>query len=400
MSDKHWSLNAHEFRAEMRAWLESNCPASMRGPNQGLEDICWGGRKWVFASEDQRLWLERAASVGLTVPDWPCEYGGAGLTGEQKHIFHEEMARIDARSPLESFGIWMLGPALLKFGSEAQKRAHLPPISRGEIRWCQGYSEPEAGSDLASLRTRAIELDDHFVVDGQKIWTSYADEADWIFCLVRTDTVAPKHLGISFLLLDMETPGISTRPIPLISGKSPFCETRFESVKVPRQNLVGPVNGGWTIAKYLLSHEREMIGGGAQGLKDGQPLHTIIRNSFSADRNPLSDPVFRHRVAQTDIDSLALEQTVDRYMEDAAAGQEIGDRSAVIKFLSAELNKQKQSLVLEASGFDGLTWSAARSDGSSIARNWLRSKANSIEGGTTEIMLGIIAARLLGLPRG
>ena len=170
------------------------------------------------------------------------------------------MRALNCRSPLASFGIWMLGPALLKFGNEAQKKEHLPKIARGEIRWCQGYSEPNAGSDLASLATRADDKGDHYIVNGQKIWTSYADKADWIFCLVRTDTAAKKHTGISFVLFDMATPGVSTRPILLISGKSPFCETFFDNVRVEKQNLVGTPGGGWDVAKYLLTHEREMIG--------------------------------------------------------------------------------------------------------------------------------------------
>src|SRR3984885_4156021 len=193
---------------ELRAWLEANCPPKMREP-PGEDDICWGGRRFMFRSEAQKLWLERCVARGLTVPTWPNEYGGAGFAREDAAILKEEKQRIYARPPLGSFGIWMLGPALLKFGSPEQKATHLPRIARGETRWCQGYSEPGAGSDLASLRTKAEDRGDHFLVSGQKIWTSYADKADWIFCLVRTDPQAVKQKGISFLLIDMATPGVS-----------------------------------------------------------------------------------------------------------------------------------------------------------------------------------------------
>src|SRR5690606_19483589 len=240
-----------DFRRETRAWLEANCPPEMRQPIADDSDRCWGGRNWKFKSEAQRLWLERMAERGWTAPTWPREYGGGGLSVAEAGVLASEMRALGCRSPLDSFGIWMLGPALLKYGTEEQKQEHLPKIVRGEIRWCQGYSEPNSGSDLASLNTRAEDAGDHFVVNGQKIWTSYANHADWIFCLVRTDTGAKKHTGISFLLFDMASPGVSTRPIVLISGKSPFCETFFDNVRVPKGNLVGELNRGWDVAKYL-----------------------------------------------------------------------------------------------------------------------------------------------------
>jgi len=386
------------FRAQVRDWLQANCPPEMRIPPLGEDDICWGGRRWVFGSDAQRLWLERAAAVGLTVPGWPRAYGGAGLSPEQVSILDEEMLRIDARSPLESFGIWMLGPALLRFGSEEQKRLHLPRIARGEIRWCQGYSEPGAGSDLASLSTRAELRGDHFVVNGQKIWTSYADQADWIFCLARSDAAAPKHRGISFLMFDMATPGVTTRPIKLISGKSPFCETFFDEVAVPAANLVGPLHGGWTVAKYLLTQEREMISGRARGLHDGRPLRSIAKELAGVEDGRIADPALRAGVALAEIDAIALEATIARYVDEAAAGQEIGDRSSVLKYCNAEIAKRRQGLIVEAAGMDGLRWDFQRRDGAPVAQDWLRSRANSIEGGTAEIMLGIVAKRLLDLP--
>jgi acyl-CoA dehydrogenase len=221
-------------RGELRSWLEANCPAEMRLPARGDEDVCWGGRNFVFQSAAQKLWLERMAARGLTAPTWPTDCGGAGYSQTEATILAQEMHRIDARPPLVSFGISMLGPALLKFGTAEQKRFHLNLIARGQIRWCQGYSEPNAGSDLASLRTKAEDRGDHLLVNGQKIWTSYADKADWIFCLVRTDPTAIKQRGISFILLDMASKGVSTKPIALISGNSPFCETFFDDVEVPK----------------------------------------------------------------------------------------------------------------------------------------------------------------------
>ena len=262
------------FREETRAWLEENCPAEMRDAGSPSEDmICWGGRNWKFTSDAQKIWLERMAAKGWTVPAWPKEYGGGGLSKEEVKILKAEMRKIKARSPLESFGIWMLGPALLKYGTHEQKAQFLPPIARGEIRWCQGYSEPNAGSDLASLQCKCEDKGDHWLVNGQKIWTSYADQSDWIFVLVRTDPTATKHNGISFILVDMASEGVSTKPIKLISGKSPFCETFFDDVKVPKEHgegvnaVVGELNRGWDVAKYLLTHEREMIGGGGGGLQ-------------------------------------------------------------------------------------------------------------------------------------
>src|SRR5688500_15268176 len=277
------------FRAETRAWLEANCPADMRKPIRNEDDLCWGGRNWTFRSEGQKQWLEAMAGRGWTAPEWPREYGGGGLSREEAKVLRAEMQRIGARMPLASFGIWMLGPALLKYGTEAQKRHYLPPIVRGEVRWCQGYSEPNAGSDLASLQTRAEDRGDHFLVNGQKIWTSYADKADWIFCLVRTDPKAKKHEGISFLLFDMASSGVSTKPITLISGKSPFCQTFFSDVKVPKQNLVGELDKGWEIAKYLLTHERESIGGGmGAGALGGRSLGQIAADTVGRENDVLA----------------------------------------------------------------------------------------------------------------
>jgi len=382
----------HAFRAEISGWISANCPASLMGRPMDETAIVWGGRKWTFTDDNQRLWLERAVGRGLTAPRWPVDYGGAGLSRAQEKIYREEMERLGAPPPLESFGLWMLGPALLEFGNDAQKAAHLPKITRGAIRWCQGYSEPGAGSDLANVQTRAEDMGDHWLVNGQKIWTSYADQADWIFALVRTDRDAAKHKGISFLLMDMDTPGITTRPIRLISGKSPFCETFFDNVKVPKANLVGELNRGWDIAKYLLTHEREMIGGGARGLLGGRSVGQIIA---SQDGDVLADPVLRAEAMQAEVDALAFGLTMERYKDQAEAGRGVGNASAMLKYYGTELNKRRYELLMAAAGSDGLEWDGAHGG---LAPEWLRTKANSIEGGTSEVMLDIIAKRVLEMP--
>ena len=380
------------FQKETRAWLEENCPAEMRQPIKGDGDLCWGGRGFKFQSEAQKLWLERMADKGWTTPTWPKEYGGGGLSKAEAKILAKEMARINARIPLASFGIWMLGPALLKFGNEAQKQEHLPPIVRGEIRWCQGYSEPSAGSDLAALATKCEDKGDHFLVNGQKVWTSYADKADWIFCLVRTDPKAKKHEGISFVLFDMATPGVEARPIKLISGKSPFCETFFEDVKVRKDQLVGELNKGWSIAKYLLTHEREMIGG--QGQDAARPLSEITAGLVGLEDGKLADPMLRAKVVEAEIDDWAFNQTLARKLGEAKAGASLGADSSMLKYYGTELNKRRLELMMDASGHDGLEWEGE----GGMARTWLRTKGNSIEGGTSEVQLNIISKHILQLP--
>ena len=386
------------FRRETRAWLEANCPPEMRQPVTSENDACWGGRHFKFQSEAQKAWMQRMGERGWTVPTWPRAYGGAELSKEQAQVLRQEMRALGCRSPLDSFGIWMLGPALLRYGSEAQKLEHLPKIARGEIRWCQGYSEPNAGSDLASLQTRAELQGEHFVVSGQKIWTSYADKADWIFCLVRTDFGAKKHTGISFLLFDMESPGVSTRPIRLISGKSPFCETFFDQVKVPAGNLVGELNGGWTIAKYLLTHEREMIGGIGDRAA-APPLGRFAAGKVGVDADGrLADGALRSDIARFEIDELAFGCLMERTGDRARRGEGDPAFSSALKYYGAELNKRRWELMMSAAGSDALEWESERSRDGALARTWLRTKGNSIEGGTSEVQLNIVAKRLLGLP--
>jgi acyl-CoA dehydrogenase len=380
------------FRAEIAAWLEANCPAEMRKPVKSDDDVCWGGRKWVFQSEAQKQWLEACAAKGYTVPDWPKEYGGAGFSPAEAKILRSEMARLGCRSPLNSFGIWMLGPALLKFGSEEQKLHYLPQIARGEIRWCQGYSEPGSGSDLVSLQTFGEDKGDHWVVNGQKIWTSYADQADWIFCLVRTDK-ANKYQGISFLLFDMETPGVTTKPIKLISGYSPFCETFFDNVPVPKHQIVGELNRGWDVAKYLLGHEREMISG-----MGGDGGTASLGAGF---KDVLADePVLRAQMALFDVESLSFRAHSERFMDEWKTGKAHPAYSNLMKYVGTELNKKRHELVVASGGSDALEWESERSKNGTRARAWLRTKANSIEGGTSEVMLNVVAKRILDMPGG
>ena len=383
------------FRDATRSWLESNCPTEMRLPLQDEQDAVWGGRHPTFKNDAQKVWLERMAEKGWTAPEWPARYGGGGLSKQEGRILKEEMNAIRARPPLMSFGLWMLGPALLKYGSEEQKAEHLPGIVRGEIRWAQGYSEPNSGSDLASLATRCEANGDHYLINGQKIWTSYGHKADWIFVLVRTDFEAAKHDGISLVLVDMDQAGVTTRPIKLLSGMSHFCETFFDDARCEMHNLVGEINQGWTVAKYLLTHEREMIGGSAIGRAAMRPLSEIVAQQVGLDeRGLLNDPVLRVDVARTEIDSLAFLWTTERIAAQAKAGQGVGALSSMLKYYGTELNKRRYELMMYSAGHSVLAVDGEEN----LGRDWLRTKANSIEGGTSEVQLNIVAKRILGLP--
>ncbi len=387
-----------QFKSEVRAWLEANCPKSMRQPYRSEVDVCWGGRNWKFQSDDQQAWLQRMAEKGWTAPSWPIRYGGGGLDREHAKILKQELKRINARGPLYSFGISMIGPALLKYGSEELKMQHLPPIVRGEIRWVQGYSEPNAGSDLASLQARAEDLGDHYIVNGSKIWTSYGDQGDWMFVLVRTDTQAPKHQGISLILFDMNTPGVTTRPILLISGKSPFTETFFENTRMEKSQVVGAPNQGWTIAKYLLTHEREMIGETGNLQSGVELLSRVAVKKLGLDNGRLSNPVLRTDIARFEIDEVCHQLTMERARDEARAGASLGPAASMFKYYGTELNKRRHELLMSVGSHDALVWAETQSNDGQAPRLWLRSKGNSIEGGTSEIQLNIVAKRILGLP--
>jgi len=386
------------FRAETREWLEANCPETMRHPYRSEADVCWGGRDYQFQSEDQRLWLERMASRGWTAPSWPKEYGGGGLGRVQAKVLKEELARIHARPPMMSFGISMLGPALLKFGTEELKQQHLPPIIRGEIRWAQGYSEPNAGSDLASLQARCEDNGDHYTVTGSKVWTSYGDLGDWMFCLVRTDFEAKKHEGISFVMFDMATAGVSTRPIRLISGKSPFTETIFDGVRVEKDQVIGELNQGWTVAKYLLTHEREMIADSGLSRAGSVPVSKTAIHVLGTENGVLHNTMLRTDIARFEMDERCLALTIERARDEVKAGVSLGAVSSVFKYYGTELNKRRLELQMAIGGNDALVWEGGDSHDGYLPKSWLRTKGNSIEGGTSEIQLNIVAKRILGLP--
>ncbi len=392
------SDDLNTFRMEVREWLEDNCPEEMRSPMESDKDACWGGRNFTFQSEAQHRWLECMSARGWTAPDWPKEYGGGGLNREQLKILNQELARINARPALYSFGISMLGPALLKYGNEEQKQTFLPPIVRGEIRWVQGYSEPNAGSDLANLQAPAVDMGDHYMLNGSKIWTSYGDYGDWMFCLVRTDPDAPKHQGISFMLFDMETPGITVKPIKLISGRSPFCEVFFEDVRVPKEQQVGELNKGWGIAKYLLTHEREMISWSGLSRTGSDPLSATAMDVIGETDGKLGDSILRSDIARFEADELAFALTIERARDEVKAGVSLGAVSSWFKFFGTELNKQRYNLLMDIHGGDALAWAGEASNDGKLARDWLRTKGNSIEGGTSEIQLNIVAKHILGLP--
>jgi len=395
--------NLEAFRSETRDWLEANCPTTCRGKDSVLPDMMWGGRRQTFNHPDHKLWFDRLVEKGYTVPTWAPAYGGAGLTAEQNKVLQEEMARIGTRSMLFNFGIAMLAPALMEFATEEQKQLHLTRTARGEIRWCQGYSEPGAGSDLASLRTRAVREGDEYVVNGQKIWTSDANVSDWIFCLVRTDPSAPKHQGISFLLFDMESPGVSTSPIELISGSSPFCQTFFDNVRVPASQLIHQENKGWDVAKKLLLHERTMLADGGRGSASGPVRKSILqvaRDALQAPEGRLPHAAFREEIVQFEMDRISYEATLKRTMDGVKAGRGMGPEGSMFKLYLSEMNQRGSDLRQRLAGHESLVWSGedCPADERQITREWLYGKASTILGGTSEIQLNIISKRVLGLP--
>lgn len=391
-------MSLEAFRDETRVWLEENCPESMRTPMPASESP-GGGRNAKFKNPETKVWMERMGEKGWIVPTWPTEYGGAGLDSAQARVLQEEMSRINARPAHVGMGISMIGPALLEYGNDEQKAEHLPKIAKGEIWWCQGYSEPNSGSDLASLQTKAVVDGDDYIINGQKVWTSGADNADWIFCLVRTDPKAPKHNGITFILFDMTTPGVSVKPIKLISGLSPFCETFFEDVRAPRKNVIGTVNDGWTVAKRLLQYERTMIGGGGGGQKT-KSVREIAIEYVGKQNGKLADLDLRDDVLTQTMDDRAFGLTVRRNQEESKSTKAPSFASSMFKLYGTEQNKSRYELMLRAMGSQMLGWEGDGFESEELTqtRAWLRTKANSIEGGTSEVQLNIIAKRVLGLP--
>jgi alkylation response protein AidB-like acyl-CoA dehydrogenase len=297
-------------------------------------------------------------------------------------------------------GVMMFGPTLLEYGAEAQKQEHIPPIVRGDLQWCQGYSEPGAGSDLASLQTRAEDKGDHFLINGQKIWTSGAQFADWCFCLVRTDTTK-KHEGISFVLIDMHQPGVEVRPIKLIAGNSPFCETFFTDAVALKKNLVGPLNGGWTIGKRLLQHERSGLSGGGGGFGGGRSPEALAKQYVGADdKGRIADADLRTRIIQNNIDLRAFQLTAMRAMAEAKGTNNPTAATSIMKNAATRTLQDRAELTLEIMGAQGLGWEGEGFTAEELGavRGWLGGKATTIYGGSQEIQNNIISKRILGLP--
>ena len=390
-----------QFRAETREWLAQNCPPGARGPGP----ISNGSTKITIDDADTLLWLERMVEKGWTVPNWPTEYGGGGLSNDEYLVLLEEMAAISARPALSSFGTSMIGPTLLEFGTDEQKARHLPKIARAELEWCQGYSEPGSGSDLASLATRAVDNGDHYVINGQKIWTSGAHNADWMFCLVRTDPEAPKHQGISFVLLPMDQPGVEIRPIRLISGESPFNETFFTDAIAKKEDLVGELNKGWTVGKRLLQHERSgmesLVSGGAKG--DEVSLVDEAKRSLGMQDGAIADPAWRADVLKYEMDNRVFRMSQRRAVEESEGGTP-GAVTSIFKVYGSELQQAYYDMLLRLRGTQGFpdTMSGDNDMVSGKALNetkqWLYYRAASIYSGSNEVQRNIIAKRVLGLP--
>lgn len=389
------------FRREVVAWLEDNCPSSQREP-ASPEELYQGGSKGSFSSEDARIWFERMLERGWTVPEWPREYGGGGLAPDQAKVLKTEMKRLGCRPPLAAGqGIAMLGPALFEYGSEQQKREHLPRIARGEVRWCQGYSEPGAGSDLANIQCRAEDKGDHFVVNGTKLWTSNADRADWIFCLVRTDPKAAKQEGISFLLIDMQQSGIQVSPIALISGESDFCQVFLENARAEKHNLLGDLNRGWTVAKRLLQHERALMSQLSE-IAVGPKLspREVAKRYLPQDNGVLDNSGLREQLVRYDMDAMALALSKQKAFEESRQGRLDPNSTSFFKYYATELDKRRGELKLALMGTQGLGWSDPGFDSDELMepRSWAFSKALTIAGGSSEIQLNVIAKRVLDLP--
>jgi acyl-CoA dehydrogenase len=379
-----------EFRQEVRSWLDENLPKELRK-----------GTRRDLPSKLMKKWIIALGERGWITPEWPKEYGGGGLDRKHAGALRAELRAV--RAPMvSSFGTSMLGPTLLEFGTDEQKAEFLPAISRNEVQWCQGYSEPGAGSDLASLQTRAVKEGDEYVITGQKIWTTGAQSADWIFCLVRTDPDAPKHEGISFILFPMHQKGVEVAPLQLIDGSAHFSQVFFDGARAQSKHVVGPVNGGWTVAKRLLQHERSMDGGGEGGLLGAQKetLVELVKREVGMQGGALADPAIRQRLAQQEMESEALGLTMRRAGEEARAGQTNRDVGSIGKYRWASMVKAEQDIAMTALGAQGLGWEGPGFDDKQLerTRSWLITRADSIWGGTNEVQLNVIAKRTLQIP--
>ncbi len=388
-----------DFRAETRAWLEGNCPEGAKGP--GTIPI---GSTTIELEPDTRLWLERMAEKGWTVPTWPRKYGGAELNREEYQVLIEELQRVGARTPLTGRGVNYIGPTILEFGTDEQKAKWLPRCARGEGAWAMGYSEPGAGSDLASLSTKAERVGDNYVLNGSKIWTSDATFCDYIFVLVRTSPDKPKHEGISLVLVDMHQEGVKVSPIQLISGASPFCETHFDDAIVPVEDLIGGVDNGWTVGKRLLQFERSThaginISGSQGGRTEENNLVDVVRNYAGTKDGKLADGDLRDWLTRHAMNTHAQKLTQRRAIDELQS-RAPGFTSSAVKLSNALNIQDGDELLVAAMGTQGLRWHEDTADARELAtlKKWLYQKSLTIAGGTKEVQLNIIAKRVLGLP--
>lgn len=385
-----------DFRAEARAWLEANFPPALKGKDNALASI----EGPTEPTPEGEAWRKAMGEKGWGVPTWPKEYGGGGLSKADARVLSEEMARIGAWNPIGGMGVMMFGPTLLEYGNEEQKREHIPAIAKADVRWCQGYSEPNAGSDLANLQMFAEDKGDHYLVNGQKTWTSGGQWADKCFALVRTDK-GHKHEGISFLLIDMTSPGVEVKPIRMISGMSPFCETFFTDVKVPKENLVGKEGQGWTIGKRLLQHERtNLSGGGSRLMPSGPSLGDIARKYVGTDgEGRIADPELRIRIAKFEMDWRAFLLTAMRIQAESKAAGGVSEVSSILKTVGTRLGQERAELLIEMMGMQGLGWEGEGFSEAELThvRAWLFGKATTIYGGSTEIQNNVVAKRILGM---
>ncbi|MDA0789665.1 MAG: acyl-CoA dehydrogenase family protein [Proteobacteria bacterium] len=387
------------FREEVRTWLSEHCPQEMRNLSFHWEDA-----HEIYSGTAAQRWRQAMAERGWIAPTWPKEYGGGGLTRDEARVLSEEMGRIKATPASSGMGLTMIGPTLLEFGTPEQKQRHLPGICDGTVTWCQGYSEPGAGSDLASLSTRAELQGDRFIINGQKIWTSGAQYADWMFALVRTDFDVPKHDGISFVLLDMHQPGVSVKPISLISGSSPFCETFLDNATANRDDLVGELNRGWTVGKRLLQYERSGIGGlGGDSRSRGKPVNRLALlagHYHGTHAGRISNTDAREKVLRHSMTEKAFGLTAQRAAEENRSGSTPGEATSIFKLVGSTLARDGAALTSELMGTNGTAWEGESfSEAERLAtRSWLNSRAVTIYGGTNEVQMNIISKRVLGLP--
>jgi alkylation response protein AidB-like acyl-CoA dehydrogenase len=397
MADSAENLEIDAFRAEAKAWLAENFPASLRGRAGEAQAMLEGG---AFEG-DFLVWKKRMGAKGWGTPTWPAQYGGGGLNGQQARVLQQEMSKAGAFNPLtQGMGVTMIGPTILDYGTEEQKQQHIPPIVRGDVRWCVGYSEPGAGSDLASLQMKCEDKGDHYLINGQKVWTSGAQWSDWCGALVRTDFSARKHDGISFILVDMHQKEIETRPIKLIAGASPFCETFFTDATAAKNGLLGELNKGWTVGKRLLQHERASQTGASGGGRS-EPLQDVAKRYLPVDeKGRLEDIDLRSRLTNHLMASKAHGLTLARAVAEARGSNNPGNAASVLKNSATVVAQGRAELTLEIMGNRGLGWEGEGFNHEEIdtVRGWLFGKAMSIYGGSAEIQNNIVSKRILGLP--